>query len=164
MGLVEQYQIEVANQTRLTAAGRLNLQVPLSSSLSSLELSDTKVYEPQIRALLGTDSHFCEIVVLKLRRASPPPAASTFRLLLSSLELSDTKVYEPQMQALLGTASQLCAVADHGQTTGECTFCLSEGSARRPVTTLETTQGLIDGFFSQLPLKCYLLVVAPVED
>ena len=35
--------------------------------LSSLELSDTKVYEPQIRALLGTASHFCEVVVLKLR-------------------------------------------------------------------------------------------------
>ena len=28
-----------------------------SSLLSSLELSDTKVYEPEIRALLGTDSH-----------------------------------------------------------------------------------------------------------
>ena len=28
--------------------------------LSSLELSDTKVYEPYIRALLGTASHFCE--------------------------------------------------------------------------------------------------------
>ena len=35
--------------------------------LSSLELSDAKVYEPQIRALLGTASHFCEAVVLKLR-------------------------------------------------------------------------------------------------
>jgi len=34
--------------------------------LSSLELSDTKVYEPQIRALLGTASLFCEVVVLKL--------------------------------------------------------------------------------------------------
>jgi len=37
----------------------------LSSSsllLSSLELSDTKVYEPSIRALLGTASHFCEVV------------------------------------------------------------------------------------------------------
>ena len=33
--------------------------------LSSLELSGTKVYEPQIRALLGTASHFCEVVVLK---------------------------------------------------------------------------------------------------
>jgi len=32
----------------------------------SLKLSDTKVYEPQIRARLGTASHFCE-VVLKLR-------------------------------------------------------------------------------------------------
>ena len=35
--------------------------------LSSLKLSDTKVYEPQIRALLGTASHYCEVVVLKLR-------------------------------------------------------------------------------------------------
>jgi len=33
--------------------------------LSSLELSDTPVYEPHTRALLGTDSHFCEVVVLK---------------------------------------------------------------------------------------------------
>ena len=35
--------------------------------LSSLELSDTKVYEPSIRARLGTAAHFCEVVVLKLR-------------------------------------------------------------------------------------------------
>jgi len=35
--------------------------------LLRLELSDTKVYETQIRALLGTASHFCEVVVLKLR-------------------------------------------------------------------------------------------------
>ena len=31
--------------------------------LASLELSDTKVYEPSIGALLGTASHFCEDVV-----------------------------------------------------------------------------------------------------
>jgi len=31
--------------------------------LSSLELSDTKVYEPQIRARLRTAAHFCEVVV-----------------------------------------------------------------------------------------------------
>ena len=36
-----------------------------SSLLSSLELSDTKEYEPEIRALLGTASQFCEVVVLK---------------------------------------------------------------------------------------------------
>ena len=30
-----------------------------SSLLSSLELRDTKVYEPWIRALLGTAPHFC---------------------------------------------------------------------------------------------------------
>ena len=40
---------------------------PSSSSVlfSSPELSDTRVHEPQLRALLGTASHFCEEVVLK---------------------------------------------------------------------------------------------------
>ena len=33
----------------------------------SLKLSDTRVYEPQIRARLGTTAHFCEVAVLKLR-------------------------------------------------------------------------------------------------
>ena len=37
-----------------------------SSIFSSLVLSDTKVYEPYIRALLGTASQFCGVVVLKL--------------------------------------------------------------------------------------------------
>ena len=32
-----------------------------------LELSDTKVYEPQIRALIGTAYHYCEAVVLASR-------------------------------------------------------------------------------------------------
>ena len=32
----------------------------------SLNLSDTQVYEPQIRARLGTTAHFSEVVVLKL--------------------------------------------------------------------------------------------------
>ena len=32
-----------------------------------LELSDTNVYEPQIRALPGTVSHYCQAVVLKSR-------------------------------------------------------------------------------------------------
>jgi len=31
----------------------------------SLKLSDTRVYEPQIRARLGTTAHFCEVVVLE---------------------------------------------------------------------------------------------------
>jgi len=38
--------------------------------LSSLELSDTKVYEPYVRALLRTASHSCEVVVLESRTAS----------------------------------------------------------------------------------------------
>jgi hypothetical protein len=33
----------------------------------SLELSDAKVYEPEMRALLGTASQFCEVVVLEPR-------------------------------------------------------------------------------------------------
>ena len=35
--------------------------------LSSLELSDKKVYAPYIGARLGTAAHLCEVVVLKLR-------------------------------------------------------------------------------------------------
>jgi len=42
------------------------LLVVSSLLLSSLELSDTKVYEPYIRARLRTTAHFCEVVV-------PPP-------------------------------------------------------------------------------------------
>ena len=38
----------------------------LNISSLSLELSDTKVYEPETRALPGTASHFCEALVLKL--------------------------------------------------------------------------------------------------
>ena len=34
----------------------------------NLKLSDTRVYEPQIRARLGTTSLFCEVVVLKPQR------------------------------------------------------------------------------------------------
>ena len=43
------------------------MQVPLSSTLllASQELSDTQVYEPYIRARLGTAAHFCEVVVLR---------------------------------------------------------------------------------------------------
>jgi hypothetical protein len=33
--------------------------------LAILELNDTNVYVPSIRALLGTASQFCEVVVLK---------------------------------------------------------------------------------------------------
>ena len=38
-------------------------------SLSSLELSHAKICEPQIRALFGTASHFCEVLVLESRSA-----------------------------------------------------------------------------------------------
>ena len=35
--------------------------------LSRLELSDTTICEPYVRAILGTASHFCPALVLKLR-------------------------------------------------------------------------------------------------
>jgi len=46
---------------------------PSSSSLllSSLELRDTKVYEPEIRARLGTAAHFCEVVEVEVRHLPP---------------------------------------------------------------------------------------------
>ena len=34
----------------------------------SLNLSETRVYEPQIRARLGTTAHFCKVVVKLTRR------------------------------------------------------------------------------------------------
>jgi len=51
---------------------RTVLSLSSSSSLlrSSLELSDTKVYEPQIRARLGATANFCKAVVLKLSALS----------------------------------------------------------------------------------------------
>ena len=39
----------------------------LRAARLSLELSDTKVFAPSIRALFGATSHFCEVVVLTLR-------------------------------------------------------------------------------------------------
>ena len=41
--------------------------------LSSLELSDAKVYAPQIRALLGTAAHFCEVVAHPLSSGREQP-------------------------------------------------------------------------------------------
>ena len=40
----------------------------------SLKLNDTRVYEPQIRARLGTIAHFCKVVVgMTFSNTSPPP-------------------------------------------------------------------------------------------
>ena len=36
-----------------------------SAFLSCLELSDAKVNDPQVRALLGTASHVCTVVILR---------------------------------------------------------------------------------------------------
>ena len=41
---------------------------------SSLELSDTKIYETQIRALLGTAAHLCKLVFSQIENALVPLA------------------------------------------------------------------------------------------
>ena len=52
-------------QPRSFGGGSIQSRVPV---VSILELSDTKIYEPQkIRARLETAAHFCQEVVLKLR-------------------------------------------------------------------------------------------------
>ena len=56
----------------------------------------------------------------------------------------------------LGTRSRVCGAALKIQTLDEGWNTL--------MTTLETTRGQIDGFFGQLPFKCYLPEVASVGD
>ena len=56
---------------RSRSARESSLLTTYSSSssllLSSLQMSDSRVYEPKVRALPGTASHFYEVVVLELR-------------------------------------------------------------------------------------------------
>ena len=61
------YQVDSpAGNARCTEVSWCWAPFPFLFLLSSLELSDTKVYETQIQALPGTASHFCEAVVLNL--------------------------------------------------------------------------------------------------
>ena len=57
-----------ARQGRAPEGVRVQCPGSSSSLLSSLELSDTHVYEPWIRALLGTAAHFCKVVVFNAQR------------------------------------------------------------------------------------------------
>ena len=75
---------------------------PSSSSLllSRLKLGETQIYAPQIRALLGTASHFYEVVVLELRTVpigtAPQPLNARTQVAISDRNLSfpGTKWYE----------------------------------------------------------------------
>jgi len=78
--------------------------------LSSLELSDTKVYEPEIRARLGTAARFCEVTVLGLRtlprlgaqlRPLPVRAPSRTSLPHFALETQESPLH-PESQSTLG--------------------------------------------------------------
>ena len=72
------------------------------SLLSSLELSDTKVYEPYIRARLGDASHLCKGAVLKLR--TPPRQMAAVSLTLD--EDFDRVAEQPLARAALQDALQ----------------------------------------------------------
>ena len=50
----------IGPEIRVLRVGGASLPLFPPSSLSSLELSDTSVYEPSIRALLGSTAHSCE--------------------------------------------------------------------------------------------------------
>ena len=81
-------------------------------------MSDTKVYEPEIRALPGTASEFCEVVVLKSRtlhqviatiKEEKVPgsqvAAMTLQELTEDLDMTTLQVrhlrYNPQDEPVL---------------------------------------------------------------
>ena len=78
--------------------------------LSRLELSDTKVYEPSIRARLGTTAHFCNPVVLKLR-VSRTTVVSSYICLLLSLPILVTI----PVQSLSGSVNGLSCADVSGQ-------------------------------------------------
>ena len=64
-------QPEPLNAGKVPCAAGTAVQLGFESSsllLTRLGLSGTQVYEPEVRALLGSASHFCEEVVLELRR------------------------------------------------------------------------------------------------
>ena len=62
-GEVEEGTLVVGADGCHSAVRRWRAPLTFSSSLllSSLELSNTTIYEPYIRALLGTASHFCQV-------------------------------------------------------------------------------------------------------
>ena len=114
-----------------------------SSSLSSLELSDPKLYEPSIRARLGTTAHFYEVVVLKPTATDQPPVAS-------HKGPSEEFWYKSYPWLWIWTA--ISHRYPGGKKTSGC------------YATLETTQGRMDGFFSHFPYKRHLFDVAFVGD
>ena len=70
-----------SEEERSSSAGPRSIHAPGPSSLSSLllsslELSDTTLYESYMRALLGTASHFCEVFALKSRTVPNDTALS----------------------------------------------------------------------------------------
>ena len=72
--------VAIARASRSPAASGFFFTLVTSPRRSlSLNLSDTRVYEPQIQARLGTTAHFCEVITCERGRA--PSYGPTVRLL-----------------------------------------------------------------------------------
>ena len=63
------FEIRIYDRAGLTHSQTFHASQMLTLVLllyfSSLEFSNTKVYEPSIRTRLGTSAHFCQVFVLK---------------------------------------------------------------------------------------------------
>jgi len=60
-----------------------------------------KVYEPEIRARLGTAAHFCEVVVLKLRTFSKVNNMASVELLECLSAKKELKAKMAQTKAII---------------------------------------------------------------
>ena len=70
----------------------------------SLKLIDTRVYEPQIRAHLGTTAHFCRMVLMGARRLGPAPL-----------------LYAP-----LATTTEMCSGSEAGSYLRRIDLCITQ--------------------------------------
>ena len=94
----------------------LGVQTPCSSLvLSSLELSDTTVYEPTLRELLGAISDFCVVVVPKPRTVPNCTGLYStlirekvffFRLRQGDFEVFPLNIFRIYLLKRLGTSSE----------------------------------------------------------
>ena len=75
----------------------------------SLKLSDTRVYEPQIRARLGTTAHFCEVVVLTSEACPSTGQPTSTSLHLPRASMSQMQGKLPVCPATARTSSPLSA-------------------------------------------------------
>ena len=72
-----------------------------------------KVYEPQIRARLGTAAHFCDIGVLKLRNV---PIGTAFSLRILRVIRRGARAMYKQLTSIAVPAGRPASATNAGQT------------------------------------------------